>query len=90
MDYICRSNIIEISGEGRIVTELGIELPTYPSRDQMSVSLISSVTSASSVLERDVGLSLTILDERSFEFGREVFRNSGFNIGEILILMSTH
>ncbi|KAF2559668.1 hypothetical protein F2Q68_00016598 [Brassica cretica] len=48
----------------------------------MSVSLVSSVTSASSVLERDVGLSLTILDERSFEFGREVFRNSGFNIGE--------
>ena len=35
IDYICRSDIIEISGEGRIVTELGIELPTYPSRDQV-------------------------------------------------------
>ena len=35
MDYIHRSNIIEISGLRRIVTELGIELPTYPSRDQV-------------------------------------------------------
>ena len=48
----------------------------------MSVSLVSSVTSASSVLEREVGLFLTILDERPFEFGREVFKNLGFNIGE--------
>ena len=35
MDYIRRLNIIEISGERRIVTELGVELPTYPSRDQV-------------------------------------------------------
>ncbi|WZZ31914.1 hypothetical protein YC2023_015315 [Brassica napus] len=35
IDYIRMSNIIEISGERRIVTELGIELPTYPSRDQV-------------------------------------------------------
>ncbi|KAF3521943.1 hypothetical protein F2Q69_00046035 [Brassica cretica] len=62
-----------------VATELEPELGRYVA---MSVSLVSSVTSASSVLERDVGLSLTILDERSFEFGREVFRNSGFNIGE--------
>ena len=35
MDYIRRSNIIKISGGGRIVTELEIELPTYPLRDQV-------------------------------------------------------
>ncbi|KAF3568772.1 hypothetical protein DY000_02019371 [Brassica cretica] len=35
MDYIRRSNIIKISGGGRIVTELGIELHTYPLRDQV-------------------------------------------------------
>ena len=35
IDYIRRLNIIEISREGRIVTELGIELPMYPSRDQV-------------------------------------------------------
>ncbi|CAN7087607.1 unnamed protein product [Brassica oleracea var. botrytis] len=35
MDYIRRLNITEISGSRRIVTELRIELPTYPSRDQV-------------------------------------------------------
>ena len=32
MDYIHRSNIIEMSGERMIVTELEVELPTYPRR----------------------------------------------------------
>ncbi|WZZ58457.1 hypothetical protein YC2023_058564 [Brassica napus] len=35
MDFILMSNNIEISEERKIVTELGVELPTYPSRDQV-------------------------------------------------------
>ncbi|WZZ50672.1 hypothetical protein YC2023_050779 [Brassica napus] len=44
MYNIRRSNIIEISGEGRIVTELGIELPTYLSRDQPPSSRATSLS----------------------------------------------
>ena len=35
MDFILRSNNIEISEDRKIVTELGVELPTYPLRDQV-------------------------------------------------------
>ena len=35
MDYIRMLNSIEISGERGIVTELIIELPMYPLRDQV-------------------------------------------------------
>ncbi|KAL0837412.1 hypothetical protein Bca101_089302 [Brassica carinata] len=72
MDYIRRSNIIKISGLRRIVTELEIELPTYPRREikserssiiiiskEMSISLVLSKTSASSVLSKTPASSET-------------------------------
>ncbi|WZZ70259.1 hypothetical protein YC2023_081629 [Brassica napus] len=51
MDYIRRSNIIEISGKRRIVTELEVELPTYPRRgiNKTSASSASCKTPGSSV-----------------------------------------
>ena len=61
MDYIRRSNIIKISGEIKIVTELGIELPTsliIIISKKMSFSSVSSGKSFPSISNDTSALSV--------------------------------